>query len=117
MKPRQEICFVQVKLFTETIITMKLGKMIETSCNSRGLSLAELARRSKIPVQTLHGWTTERKSINVDQLKKVATVLEIPFHQLVFGEPDPFETPTREILKEIFTGDIRISIQRIEKIK
>ena len=94
---------------------MKLDTTLLKLCKQRGWSLAKLARQSGVPAQTLHGWTTGRTAINMEHLQKVARTLEVPIHQLAFGEPDPFESNTEEILKEIFTGDVRVTLHRIEK--
>jgi len=94
---------------------MKLDTTLLKLCKQRGWSLAKLARQSGIPTQTLHGWTTGRTAINMEHVKKVATVLQVSIHQLIFGEPDPFESSSDEILKEIFTGDIRVTLHRIER--
>lgn len=68
-------------------------------------------------MQTVHAWTTGRKSIHPDQLRKVASVLKVSMHQLMFDEPDPHETIGEEILKEIFSGDVRVTLDRIERKK
>ena len=94
---------------------MKLGQNIKLLCKERGWSLARLARESHVPPQTIHNWVTGRKGVNATQLKKVATTLEVSIHQLMFGEPDPFESRSNEILKEIFSGDVRVTLHRIER--
>jgi len=79
------------------------------------MSLAKAARAAGVPAQTVHGWGTGKGGVNLDQLKKVAGVLKVSLHELAFGEPDPFEAPGEEILKEIFSGDVRVTLQRIER--
>jgi len=96
---------------------MKLGSKLLKLCKEHRLSLSRLAKEAGVPMQTIHAWTTGRKSINPDQLRKVALVLKISVHELMFDEPDPFEPASEEILKEIFTGDVRVTLHRIEKIK
>ena len=96
---------------------MKLGSTLTQICKKKGWSLARLSRSSGVPTQTLHGWTTGRKAVQLDQLKKVAAALEISVHQLAFGEPDPHEFIGEEILREIFTGDVRVTLHRIERRK
>ena len=93
---------------------MELSKMLPLLCARQGWSMARLARESKVPKPTLHGWTTGR-SANLVQLKQVANALMVPLHELVFGEPDPFESGSKEILRELFTGDLRVSIHKIER--
>jgi len=94
---------------------MQLGKMITRFCEGKGWTIARLARESGVPKPTLHGWTTGRSALNLNQLRKVASALQVPLHELAFGEPDPYEKPGEEILKELFSGDVRISIHRIER--
>lgn len=94
---------------------MKIGLNIQKICKSKRLSLSQLSKRAGVPTTTLHAWTTGRKSINPDQIRKVATVLEVSLHELLFDEPDPFEAKPTEILKEIFSGDVRVTLHRIER--
>ena len=94
---------------------MKIGLKLQKVCRDRRLSFSRLAKLAGVPLATLHAWTTGRKSINPDQIKKVAAVLEISLHELLFDEPDPFETKSTEILKEIFSGDVRVTLHRIER--
>ena len=96
---------------------MKLGSKLPILCKARGLSLSRLAKEAGVPMQTIHAWTTGRKSINPYQLRKVALVLKVSIHELMFDEPDPFEAAGEEILKEIFSGDLRVTLHRIEKTK
>lgn len=96
---------------------MKLSSILSTICKQRKISLASLARKAGVPPQTLHNWIVGRKSINPDQLKNIANVLEVSVHYLLFGEPDPHEQPSEEILREIFSGDVRVTLHRIEKVK
>lgn len=96
---------------------MKLDSTLTQLCKKKGWSLARLSRATGVPTQTLHGWTIGRKAVQLDQLKKVAAVLEISIHKLAFGEPDPHETIGEEILHEIFTGDVRVTLHRIERRK
>jgi transcriptional regulator with XRE-family HTH domain len=96
---------------------MKLGSKLPQICKERGLSLSRLAKEAGVPMQTIHAWTTGRKSINPDQLRKVALVLKVSIYELMFDESDPFESAGEEILKEIFSGDLRVTLHRIEKTK
>ncbi len=94
---------------------MKLGIKLQRICKDRKLSFSQLARSSTVPLATLHAWTTGRKSINPDQLRKVAATLQISTHELLFDESDPFENKADEILKELFSGDVRVTLHKIER--
>ena len=93
---------------------MKLSKMLNKLCKERNISLAQLSRASGVPAPTIHGWKTGRSALKLNDLKKVAAALEVSVHRLAFGEPDPFEI-TDVDLDEIFSGDVRVTIQRIRK--
>lgn len=80
----------------------------------QNMSLSELAKKSKVPKSNLHSWTTGANP-RLDQLKRVSEVLKVPIHELAFGEADPYEAFSEEILKEIFTGDVRVTLHRIER--
>jgi transcriptional regulator with XRE-family HTH domain len=96
---------------------MKLGETLLKLCKKRGLSLAQLSRMSGVPTPTLHGWSIGKAAANLDQLKKVAVALEVSLHELAFGGPDPYESPGEEILQELFRGDIRVILQKVERKK
>jgi transcriptional regulator with XRE-family HTH domain len=96
---------------------MKLGHTIQKLCEERGWTVAKLAREAGIPAQTIHNWSVARGAVNPDQVKKVSQVLGISMHFLFYGEPDPHEQPTGEILREIFSGDVRVTLHRIERVK
>lgn len=94
---------------------MNLRKNLSKIMKERNLSLAALASASGVPKQTIHGWTAGRRVRDLDKLKKVASVLKMPLHDLLYGVPDPFSSVTNEVLKELFSGDVRVTIHRIER--
>lgn len=94
---------------------MQLGDTILKLCKEKNISLSELSRKAGVPKQTLHAWTLGRRSVNPVQVKKVAAVLQISVHELFFSEPDPFSKQAEELLKEIFKGDVRLTIHKIER--
>jgi DNA-binding Xre family transcriptional regulator len=97
---------------------MELGKSLLRLCRERGWTLARLSKESGVPQPSLHRWTTTSGStVNLAQLKKVCDALQISMHTLTWGTPDPHEIPTDEILKELFSGDIRLTVHRIERRK
>ena len=105
---------------------MVLGKMIHTQIAQKGWSLATLARRSGVPKTTIHGWTTGRAVQDLNQLRKVASILEVSVHYLIFGCEDPHSRAVRnpgsetggniavisaEGLKQVFNGHVRVIIE------
>jgi transcriptional regulator with XRE-family HTH domain len=96
---------------------MKLANNIATICKKKGWPIARLARETGVPVKTIHGWTAGKKALNIDDVRKVAEGLEISLHQLLFGTPDPYEGKDLEILEQIFSGDVRVTIHKIKHRK
>lgn len=94
---------------------MSLGKNLSKLMKERGYSLIRLAKASGVSKQTIHGWMTGRRVQDLGKLKKVALVLESPIHELIYGEPDPFTTQSHVILKELFSGDVRVTIHKLER--
>lgn len=113
--PVLEMFIVDEFLFIDNQEVMKLGMKLSKICKERNLSLSRLAKDAGVPLATMHAWTTGRKSVNPDQLRKVASVLKISMHELIFDEPDPYESLSGEMLKEIFSGDVRVTIHKIER--
>ena len=91
-----------------------LSQNLNNLLKQRSLSLTELSKKAKIPKTNLHSWTTGANP-QLDQLKRVADVLKVSLHELAFGVSDPHEPSSEEILKELFTGDVRVTLHRIER--
>ena len=94
---------------------MKLGKILNQLCKESGMSLSQLARDANVPVQTIHAWTTGRKSVNPLQVRAVAEVLKVSIFKLLFDESDPYAQVNRECLDEIFSGDLRVTVHKVIK--
>ena len=92
-----------------------LGSQLDKVLKDRKLSLSQLARESRIPKATLHGWITGQRSVDPDQVRRVAECLRIPVYELLFGAPDPNGPVSQIELEDLFSGDVRISVQRIRQ--
>jgi DNA-binding Xre family transcriptional regulator len=100
------------------ISDMKLSRKLKEILDQKKVSLSELSRKTQVPKTTLHSWlTTDKTNVNLSQLQKVARYLEISVHELAFGESDPFEKLGNEVLRELFSGDLRVTVHKIEKRK
>lgn len=96
---------------------MSLSKNLQFHLRRKGWTLARLSKETGINKSTLHAWTIDRGTIKLDYLRKVAHALEVSTHQLAYGEPDPHENLSTEVLKELFSGDVRVTLHRIERSK
>lgn len=91
---------------------MLLGKNILLRCRVKGLTISKLSKLSNVKQPTLHGWTTGRAVKNLNDLKRVCTILEIGLHELIFGESDPYRDEKPEY-ESIISGGVKITITTI----
>jgi len=94
---------------------IKLSKNLQNACKKKKISIKDLSKSSGVPAPTIHGWISGKGVQNLGQLKKVASVLEEPFYELLFGEADPFSKIDGVMLSELFSGDVRVTIHKIHK--
>lgn len=94
-----------------------LSKTLAKICKTKKISISQLSKLSGVPQPTLHGWGSGRSVGNIDDLKKVCDVLQVSLHQLLYDEPDPHEIGHEEILKELFSGDLRVTVHKIDRKK
>ncbi len=94
---------------------MSFNQNLQHHLKRKGWTLSRLAKETGINKSTLHAWTVGRGNINLDYLKKVAFALEVSVYQLAYGESDPHEAKSEEVLREIFNGDVRVTLHRIER--
>lgn len=104
-------------LLCEGVYALSFSKNLQIHLKRKNWTLTRLANETGINKSTLHAWVVGRGSIKLEYLRKVSAALEVSVYQLAYGEPDPYEPASSEILKEIFSGDIRVTLHRIERAK
>lgn len=72
---------------------LNLRQQLKLELERRGWTATRLARTAGIPKQSLSGWMAGNRPRNLDQLKKVADVLELDLEELLFG-PAGLDVPT-----------------------
>jgi len=95
----------------------RFAEILKKECEKKGISLTQLSKLSHIPRATLQDWSTGTEP-KVEQLKKVSDSLEVSMHYLLFEKEDPLAKIEEQQIKleDLFSGDIRISIQKIKRI-
>ncbi len=84
---------------------------LQAVCKKWGITLADLARQSGVPHQTMHGWTVGRKAVNLEHLRRVADALAIDLYQLLYGAKDPHGNAGG--FENILKGPLKITIESI----
>lgn len=67
----------------ESVWNYALGRRVALAASRRGVSLAELSRRTLIPYQTLYGYVHQGRRMPAYALVKVGKVLEVSISEVV----------------------------------
>jgi transcriptional regulator with XRE-family HTH domain len=94
-------------------VTIKIQTTLKQLLTEQNLSLRELAKRSGVPNSTLQEWSSNRSPKNPIQVQKVAQVLGVSMHYLIFGEEDKSEPLTKLLKEDVFSGTYEINIKRV----
>ena len=100
---------------------IKLKENLKRIMTEKNITQTNLSKKSGVAKSTISGYlnitnkTSEK--IDIGQIKKIAEVLQTDFHNLLFGETDPYSTATlaKEVLHELFSGDVRLTVHKIER--
>lgn len=92
------------------------GENLEKLMSERRFSVSALAKHLAIPSKTVHEWVGKggRMPRNPDVLKKIAMILDVSIHFLLYGDEDPKSSITQILEKsEIHTGLYEITIKKV----
>lgn len=100
---------------------MSLKENLKAAMEDQKISITQLSKRAGVPVTTIHGLlnTSNQKRLDVVQLQKICNVLSVPLYEMIFSKPDPNAKTEigAETLTDLFRGDIRVVVQRINREK
>lgn len=65
---------------------MQLSRRLRQLINHQDLTVAELSKRSGVPVNTLQNWLAGQVPRNMTQVKQVADYFHVTLDYLAFGE-------------------------------
>jgi transcriptional regulator with XRE-family HTH domain len=95
-----ELCFI-------------LKSRLKTLLQSRGITAAELSRRSGVPKQVISIWLTGVEPRKLTHLKRVADSLGVTIDDLCF-KPTQLPSPTHEWVEGVFEGRVLRRVERTE---
>ncbi len=96
---------------------VKFGVILVQLMKKNGLTYKHLSELSGIPHSTLAQWTSGKSPQNLADVKRLARVLEVPFHFLVFGEPEEGEFLEELPVEEIFEGFLKVKIEKVIRLR
>lgn len=109
-------------------MSMQLKTILRSLIKQHGISVAHLARTTKVPLQTIHGWLNGSEPKSLTQVKKIADYFDVSLDYLCFGiihpassagHPVAFERDTIETIEryndEINAGVFEVVLRRVKK--
>lgn len=101
-------------------MSMQLKNILEKAMKDQGVTQTKLAQLARVPKATLHGYLNPRvkqSKIDVAIVKRLCDILKLDFHEALFGTTDPNSKASipKEVLHELFKGDVRLTVHRIER--
>lgn len=95
---------------------MSLAQNLKRIMQTKGVTAYQLSKAAQVPKSNIHSWLQGQSSVNLRQLRAVARVLGVSVSLLAYGEEDPASVEPKEVLEQIFRGDVRVTIERISRI-
>ena len=71
---------------------MRLPQILKKLLNEKDMSIAQLARATQVPAQTIHNWLCGQMPGNIMQLKRVADYFNQGLDYMCFGYDRRFST-------------------------
>lgn len=93
---------------------MELKTILKKLIKDKGVTITALAKKTKVPLQTIHGWLQGSEPKNLRQVKKVADFFEVDLDYLCFGI-EPKKTNITDYADEINAGIFEVVLRRIKK--
>lgn len=94
---------------------MELKSILKKSIKDKGITIAQLSRATKVPLQTLHGWLHGSEPKSIRQVKAVADYLGVNLDYLCFGITPEEKNHLIEYGQEINAGVFEVVLRRIKK--
>lgn len=92
---------------------MSLSQVLVREMKRKQLNYSQLSRRAEVAKSTIHNWASGRMVKDLSELRRVASVLEISIYELLFDEPDPYSGNILNRLSEVFSGEVRLIIEKV----
>lgn len=92
---------------------MELKTILKKLIKDKGVTITALSQKTKVPLQTLHGWLQGSEPKNLRQVKKVADFFEVDLDYLCFGI-EPKKTSFTDFKEEINAGIFEVVLRRVK---
>lgn len=93
---------------------MELKMILKKLIKEKGITITALSKKTKVPLQTLHGWLQGSEPKSLRQVKKVADFFEVDLDYLCFGIENK-KTNFIDYQDEINAGIFEVVLRRVKK--
>lgn len=99
------------------MMTIKLDSTLKRLLKDNNLTATQLARATKVPVQSIHNWIHGQNPRSFEQIKKIADYFQITVDELVYGSlgSKNISEPIQRYHDEINAGVFEVVLRRIKK--
>lgn len=103
-------------------MTIKLNATLKKLLKDNDMTVAQLSRATKVPVQTIHNWIHGQDPRSFLQIKKIADFFKLTVDELVYGVQikksasyKEHKEPMNEFSEEINAGVFEVVLRRVKK--
>jgi len=93
---------------------MILDKVLKDLLHKSDITVTQLARRTKVPRQTLDNWVAGQEPRSLKQVKVVAEYFEVSVDYLCFGQREK-DRSIEDFGNEINAGVFEVVLRRVKK--
>ena len=93
---------------------LMLNKNLKKIIANRGITVTSLAKQTKVPLQTLHGWLGGNQPKSIVQVKAVCRFLNVSLDELCFDEKPEYYSPVEDNLDEINAGVFEVILRKVK---
>jgi len=100
---------------------MKLKIILRQLIKAREMTVVGLAKKSKVPIQTIHNWLSGAEPKSLKQVKMVADCLGVSVDYLCFGighngsDEKKESNPIKEHSEEINAGIFEVVLRKVKR--
>lgn len=94
---------------------MQLKNILKKLIKEHEISVAHLSRKTKVPLQTLHGWLSGNEPKSIKQVKIVADYFQVDLDYICFGIAHQKDKKVEEYQDEINAGVFEVILKKVKK--
>lgn len=98
-----------------TKLDVHLKTILKKLIRERGMTIVALSKKTKVPLQTIHGWLQGSEPKSLRQVKAVADALEVDMEYLCFGTESKPKNQFEAFEDEINAGVFEVVLRKVRR--